>query len=39
VVAKLREGISASKRATQKFDIQRFDLKWLNDGEVKEQYR
>jgi hypothetical protein len=37
-VAKLRERISVSKRARQKFDIERFDLKKLNDVEVKEKY-
>jgi hypothetical protein len=35
VVAKLRERISASKRARQKFDLERFDLKKLIDIEVK----
>jgi hypothetical protein len=38
-VAKLREKISASKRARQKFDLERFDLKKLNDVEVKEKYQ
>jgi hypothetical protein len=33
------ERLSVSKRATQKFNIQRFDLKKLNDAEVKEQHQ
>jgi hypothetical protein len=37
-VAKLRERISGSKRARQNFDLERFDLKKLNDVEVKEKY-
>jgi hypothetical protein len=39
VVAKLREGISVSKRARQNFDLERFDLKKLNDIEIKEKYQ
>jgi hypothetical protein len=38
-VAKLRERISVSKRAKQNFDLERFDLKKLNDVEVKEKYQ
>jgi hypothetical protein len=38
VAAKLRERLSVSKRVAQKFDMQRFDLRKLNDAEVKEQY-
>jgi hypothetical protein len=38
-VAKLRERISVSKRARQNFDLERFDLKKLNDVEVKEKYQ
>jgi hypothetical protein len=38
-VAKLRERISVSKRAKQKFDLERFDLKKLDDVEVKEKYQ
>jgi hypothetical protein len=34
VVAKLKE----SKRAAQRFDMQRFDLGKLNGAEVKEEY-
>jgi hypothetical protein len=39
VVAKLRERISVSKRTRQKFGLERFDLKKLNDVEVKEKYQ
>jgi hypothetical protein len=39
VVAKLRERISVSKQARQNFDLARFDLKKLNDVEVKEKYQ
>jgi hypothetical protein len=39
VVAKLREGISVSKRARQKFDLERFDMKKLDDVEVNEKYQ
>jgi hypothetical protein len=38
-VAKLRERISVSKPARQNFDLERFDLKKLNDVEVKEKYQ
>jgi hypothetical protein len=37
-VAKLRKRISVSKRARQKFDLERFDLEKLDDIEVKEKY-
>jgi hypothetical protein len=37
VVAKLRERISVSKQASQKFDLERFDLKRFNDVDVKEK--
>jgi flagellar basal body rod protein FlgB len=39
VVAKLRERLSVSKEATQKFDMKRFGPKKLNDAEVKENYQ
>jgi hypothetical protein len=39
VVAKLRERISVSKRARQNSDLERFDLKKLDDVEVKEKYQ
>jgi hypothetical protein len=38
-VAKLRERISVSKRARQNFDLERLDLKKLDDTEVKEKYQ
>jgi hypothetical protein len=38
-VAKLRERISVSKRGRQKFDLERFDLKKMDDVEVKEKYQ
>jgi hypothetical protein len=38
-VAKLRERISVNKRARQKFDLERFGLKKLDDTEVKEKYQ
>jgi hypothetical protein len=38
-VAKLRETISVSKPARRKCDLERFDLKKLNDIEVKEKYQ
>jgi hypothetical protein len=38
VAAKLRERLSVSKRVAQKFDMQRFDLRKINDAEVKEEY-
>jgi hypothetical protein len=39
VAAKLRERLSVSKRLAEKWDKQRFDLRKLNDAEVKEQYQ
>jgi hypothetical protein len=39
VAAKLRERLSVIKRVAQKFDMQRFDLRKLNDADVKEQYQ
>jgi hypothetical protein len=38
-VAKLREKISVSKQARQRFDVEKFDLKKLDDVEVKEKYQ
>jgi hypothetical protein len=38
-VAKLRDRILVSTRARQKFDVERFDLKKLDDVEVKEKYQ
>jgi hypothetical protein len=39
VVAKLRDRISVSKQARQKFNVQRVDMKKLHDVEVKEKYQ
>jgi hypothetical protein len=39
VVAKARDGLAASKRAAQKIYIERFNVKKLNEGDVKEQYQ
>jgi hypothetical protein len=36
VAAKLREMLLVIKRITRNFDMQRFDLRKLNDAEVKE---
>jgi hypothetical protein len=38
-VAKLRERILVRKRARQKFNLERFDLKKLDDLEIKEKYQ
>jgi len=37
VIAKFRERIAAGKQAAQRFDRQRFNLRKLNEPEVKEQ--
>jgi hypothetical protein len=37
VVAKLRDSLSVSKRATQNFIFKRSDRKKINDAKVKEQ--
>jgi hypothetical protein len=39
VAAKLRERLSVIKRVAQKSDMQRFDLRKLNDAEVKNSIR
>jgi hypothetical protein len=39
VIAKVRERLAAVKQATQKFDRQRFNLRKLNEPEVREQYQ
>jgi hypothetical protein len=36
LIAKIRERLSVSKQTSQKLDKKRFDLKMLNDMEVKE---
>jgi hypothetical protein len=38
-VAKIRERLAVSKRPENKMDMERFNLKKLNEGEVKEQYQ
>jgi hypothetical protein len=39
VVAKMRERLAMSKRAAHKIDTERFNVKKLNEGNVKEQYQ
>jgi hypothetical protein len=39
VVAKIRERQSESKQPVNKMDMNRFNLKKLNEGKVKEQYQ
>jgi hypothetical protein len=39
LVAKLSEVISVSKRARQNSELERFDLKRMDDVEVKEKYQ
>jgi hypothetical protein len=39
VVTKVRERLAVSKRAAQKIDTERFNVKMLNEGDVKEQYQ
>jgi hypothetical protein len=39
VVAKVRERLAVSKRAAQKIDTERFNLKKVNEEDVKEQYQ
>jgi hypothetical protein len=39
VVAKVRERLAVSKRAAQKVETERFNVKQLNKGVVKEQYQ
>jgi hypothetical protein len=39
VVRKVSERLAVSKRAAQKIDTERFDVKNLNEGDVKEQYQ
>jgi hypothetical protein len=38
-VAKIRERLAVSKRPVNKMDMDRFNLKRLNEGEIKEQYQ
>ena len=39
VIAKVRERLAVGKQAAQKFDRQRFNLRKLNESEVREQYQ
>jgi hypothetical protein len=39
VVAKVRERLSARKKAAQKTDVERFDLKKLSEMEVRKQFQ
>jgi hypothetical protein len=39
VVAKIRDRLAVSKQPVNKMDMDRFNLKKLNEGEVKEQYQ
>jgi hypothetical protein len=39
VVAKVRDRLAVSKRAAQKIDTERFNVKQFNEGDVKEQYQ
>ena len=39
VIAKVREGMTISKQAAQKFNGERFNLKKLNELEIKKQYQ
>jgi len=39
VVAKVRERLAVSKQAAQKFDAERFNLKKLNELEVRKEYQ
>jgi len=39
VIAKVRERIAVGKQAAQRFDRQRFNLRKLNEPEVRERYQ
>jgi len=39
VIAKVRERLAVGKQATQRFDRQRFNLRKLNELEVRKQYQ
>ena len=39
MVAKFRERLTVSKQASQNFDVERFNLKNLNELEVRKQYQ
>jgi hypothetical protein len=38
-VAKVRERLAVNKQSSQRFDMEKFNLKKLNDIEGKEQFR
>jgi len=39
VVAKVRENLAVSKQASQEFDVEIFNLRKLNDLEVRKRYQ
>jgi hypothetical protein len=39
IVAKMMERLAVCKRPVNRMDMDRFNLKKLNEGEVKEQYQ
>ena len=39
MVAKVRERLAVSKQVAQKFDMERFNLRKLNELEVRKQYQ
>jgi hypothetical protein len=39
VVAKVKERLAVSKQTSQKFDVERFYLRKLNEPEVRKQYQ
>jgi len=39
VIAKIRERLAVGKQAAQRFDGQRFNLRKLNEPQVREQYQ
>ena len=39
MIAKVRERLGVGKQAAQRFDRQRFNLRKLNEPEVREQYQ
>jgi hypothetical protein len=39
VVAKVRETLAVSKETAQTFDVERFNLRKLNELEIKKQYQ
>ena len=39
MVAKVRERLAVSTQATQKFDVERFNLRTLNELDVRKNYK